>query len=132
MTCSTRPARARLLRSPGGSLAKLTTEPPAKALSAGADAVRHPGVQTTRRSERSAPAQLRRDVPDDAVQQVRVVVDAELVRDRQQQRVRGGDRLVPGELLDELVGLPGVRLAESGQPAVDEADLVLAAGLAPK
>ena len=77
----------------------------------------------------SAPAQLRRDVPDDAVQQVRVVVDAELVRDRQQQRVRGGDRLVLGELLDELVGLPGIRLAEPGRAAVDEADLVLAARL---
>src|SRR4051794_25880283 len=72
----------------------------------------------------SAPAELRRDVPDDAFQQVRVVVDAELVRDRQQQCVRSGDRLVPGEILDELVDLPGVRLAESGCAAIDEPDLV--------
>ena len=53
------------------------------------------------------------------------VVDTELVGDRQQQGVRSGDRLVLGQLLDELVGLRGVGLAEAGLAAVDESDLVL-------
>src|SRR5664279_4517829 len=89
-------------------------------------AVRRPAAPS---ASASAPAKLRCDVPEDAVQQVRVVVDAELVRDGQQQCVRGGDRLVAGELLDELLGLPCVRLAESGCAAVDVPDLVLTARL---
>ena len=37
--------------------------------------------------------------------------------------------LVVGELLDELLRFAGVRLAEPGRPAVEVADLVLAAGV---
>ena len=59
-----------------------------------------------------------------------VVVDAELVGDGQQQGVGRGDRLVLAEVLDQLVGLAGVRLAEARAAAVEVADLVPAAGLA--
>ena len=57
---------------------------------------------------------------------VGVVVDAELVRHGQQQRVGRRDRLVLRELLDQHVGLGGVRAAEDGaRVRVDVADLVL-------
>ena len=81
---------------------------------------------------RSVPPERGGDVAQQAVEQVRVVVDAELVREGDEQGVRGGDRLVLGQLLDEPVGLAGIRLAEAGDAAVDVADLVLAAGLPPK
>ena len=47
-----------------------------------------------------------------ALDDVGVVVDAELVRDGEQQGVGRGDRLVLGQLLDQLVGLGGVRPPE--------------------
>src|SRR5207253_1583294 len=74
----------------------------------------------------SAPAELRRDVPQDAVEDVRVVVDAELVRHGEQQGVRGRHGLVLGQLLDQLVRLAGVGLPEAGDAPVDVADLVTA------
>src|SRR6185295_17282199 len=80
--------------------------------------------------QRSAPAKVRREVPKHTVDQVRVVVDAELVRNGEEQCVRGRDRLVPGEILDELVRLPGVGLAEPRSAAVQISDLVLTVGLA--
>jgi hypothetical protein len=43
-------------------------------------------------TSRSAPAELRRDVPEDAVNGVGVVLDAELVGDGQQERVGRLDR----------------------------------------
>jgi hypothetical protein len=47
------------------------------------------------------PAQSRRDVLQDRFDEVSIVVDAQLVRDGQQQRIRLGDCLVLPELLDE-------------------------------
>jgi hypothetical protein len=64
---------------------------------------------------------------------VGVVLHAQLVRDGQEQRVGGGDRLVRGELLDEHIGLGGVRAAEDGARAgVDVPDLVAVASVAPE
>ena len=54
------------------------------------------------------PAELERHVLEDALDRVRVVYHPELVRAREQQRVGG-------ELLDELVGLGGVRQYAAGQ-----------------
>ena len=78
------------------------------------------------------PPEIGCEVPEHALDEVGVVVDPELVRDGEQQGVRGRDSLVLGEVLDQLVGLAGVRLAEPGDSAVEVADLVLAAGLAPE
>ncbi len=77
----------------------------------------------------SAPAEGRGHVVHDRLQHVGAVVDAELVGDGQQQGVGGGDRLVAGQLLDQPVGLAGVRLAEAGLAAVEDPDLVAAAAL---
>ena len=46
------------------------------------------------------PAELWSDVLQDALDDVRVVLHAQLVRNRQEQRVRRGDGLILGELLD--------------------------------
>src|SRR5450631_109651 len=83
------------------------------------------GGHSSPRRASSTPAELRRDVAHERIEDVRAVVDTELVGDRQQQGVRGGDRLVLGELLDQLLRFPGVRLAEACLAAVEEADLVL-------
>jgi hypothetical protein len=57
------------------------------------------------RLARLPPAELRGHEPEDALDGVSVVLDSELVRNGQQQRVGGLDRGVAGELLDEDVGL---------------------------
>src|SRR5574337_1056404 len=73
----------------------------------------------------SAPAELRGDVAQDALDDVGVVVDAELVGDRQEQRVGGGDGRVGRQLPDESIRLRGVGPAEDGpRRLVDVADLV--------
>ncbi len=69
-------------------------------------------------------------MPHHALEQVGVVVDADLVGHCQQQRVGGSDGLVLGELRHQLLGLPGVGLAEARGTAVELADLVLAGRLA--
>ena len=80
---------------------------------------------------RSAPSEFRRDVLEDALDRVRVVVDAERVRHGEKQCVGSGDRFVGREFFDEHVGLGGVRAAEDrARVAVDEADLILIARLA--
>src|SRR5829696_6398673 len=76
-----------------------------------------------------APTKLRRDMAQHSLHEVRIEVDAELARDREKQRVRGFDRLVFGKFLHELIRLPGVSLAKSGQALVQVTDLVLATGL---
>ena len=63
----------------------------------------------------------------EGVEDVQVVVDAELARDGEHDGVGGSDGRVGLELLDELVGLGGVGLAEGRAEAVDHADLVAAA-----
>ena len=78
------------------------------------------------REGRSAPAEGGRDVPQDGLEDVGVVVDAELVGDREEQRVRLRDRLVGLELGDQSVGLGGVGPAEHGAHVVDDADLIAA------
>src|SRR5690606_17833541 len=75
----------------------------------------------------SAPAEGRGDVGEHRLDQVGVVVHAELVGHGEQEGVGGGDRLVAGELVDEDVGLGGVGAAEDRPGGVvDVADLVLA------
>src|SRR3954470_23877309 len=76
--------------------------------------------------ERLTPAKLRSNVFEDALDRVRVVLDAKLVRDGEQQRVGCLDRRVPGELLDEHVRLGGVRAPEDRlRLRVQVADLIL-------
>ena len=58
-----------------------------------------------------------------------VVVDAELVGHREQQRVRLAHRDIVGELLGQRIGLTDVRLAEPRDAAVEMTELVLAAAL---
>src|SRR6478752_8821063 len=72
----------------------------------------------------SAPAELRCDLAQQAVEEVCVVVHPELVRNSQQEGVSGSDRLVLCELLDQPFRLPRVRLAESGNPTVQLPDLI--------
>src|SRR6185503_12864649 len=79
----------------------------------------------------SAPAQLGSDILENALEHVGVVVHAELIGDREEQRIRCHDRLVTGELFDERVGLTRVRAAEDGtRVGVDVADLILVVGVA--
>ena len=61
-----------------------------------------------------------------AVDEMGVVVDAELVGNGQQQRVCGRNCFVIAEFLDELIRLTGIGLAESSQPTIQVTDLVLA------
>ena len=74
----------------------------------------------------SAPAQGGSDVGQNRLDDMRVVGDAQLVGDGQQQRVGLGDGLVLLELLDQDIRLGGIAAAED-RPGllVDEADLVL-------
>src|SRR5258706_20710 len=88
------------------------------------------GPSCGRSCSRSAPAECRSDVLEDAFEHVGVVVHAQLIRDREEQRIGRRDGLVAGERLDEDVGLRGVRAAEDGPSVgVDVADLILVAGI---
>src|SRR5690349_16105346 len=90
------------------------------------DAALHEGTRG------SAPAELRRDVLEDALERVRVVFDSELVRHRQQQRVGRRDGLVRRELLHERAGLGRVRAAEDrAGGGVDVTALLLLLAAAP-
>ena len=68
----------------------------------------------------STPAKCWGYVTHKRVEDVRAVVDSELVGDSEQQRVGGSDRLILRELLDEPLRVSGVRLAEPRLTAVDE------------
>jgi hypothetical protein len=62
----------------------------------------------------------------DRLDDMRIIGDAQLVRDRQQQRIGFRDRLVLLELLDEDVRLGRIAPTEDGSRLlVDEADLIL-------
>src|SRR6187402_438687 len=66
----------------------------------------------------------------DRLDRMRAIVHAELVGDRQQQRIRLRDRLVLPQLLDQRIRLPGIAPAEDrSRLRIDEADLVLASAL---
>ena len=56
----------------------------------------------------SAPAEFRGDVLEDAFDRVGVIVHPQLIRDGQEQGVRGGDGFVRSELLDKDIGFVGV------------------------
>src|SRR6201996_2183760 len=72
-----------------------------------------------------SPAECGCHVGEDAVDDVGVVVDAELVRHGEQQRVGGCDRFVLLELLDQHIGLGRGGAAEDRLGLrVDEPDLV--------
>src|SRR5690349_19081911 len=72
-----------------------------------------------------SPAECGCYVGEDAVDDVGVVVDAELVGHGEQQRIGGCDRFVLLELLDQHVGLGSVGTAEDRLGLrVDEPDLV--------
>ena len=60
------------------------------------------------RAGRSAPAELGSHVLQDRLDRVGVVRDAELIRNGQEQRVRGLDRRVLGQLPHENIRLGGV------------------------
>ena len=66
----------------------------------------------------------------EGLQQVHVVVHAQLRGDGEHEGVGGHDGGVVLQGLDELVGFAGVAPAEGGLQAVDDADLVAAHGLA--
>jgi hypothetical protein len=55
-------------------------------------------------------SQARGDVAQYRTEDVGAVVGTELIGDGQQQSVGGGDRLILAQLLDELLGFPGVGL----------------------
>src|SRR6187399_1245121 len=98
-----------------------------------ADRKNHRSQVGRSRAPRSAPAEGRRDVLHDALDDVGVVLDAELARHGEQKRVGGGDRLVLRELLDEGVGLARVGTTEDRARAlVDVADVVAVAAAAPE
>src|ERR1700722_13282347 len=79
----------------------------------------------------SPPAQRRGDVLEDRLDDVDVVIDAELIWYRQQQRVGLGNGFVLLELFDQNVRLGGVAAAENGAPVVaEEADRVCALAVA--
>src|SRR4051794_3432250 len=62
---------------------------------------------------------------------MRAIIDAQLVRDRQQQRIGFRNRLVLPQLLDQRIRLCRITPTEDrARPRVDEADLVFAAALA--
>src|SRR5437899_1991623 len=89
-----------------------------------------PSVYASKGS-RSAPAEFRSDVLEDAFEHVGVVVHTQLVRDREEQRIGRLDRLVAREFFGQHVGFCGIRAAEDGpRVRVDVADLVLVAGVA--
>ena len=67
------------------------------------------------RTEASAPTQGRGDVGQDRLDDMRIVVDTELVGDGEQQRVSLGDGLVALQLLDKDVRLGGIGAAEHGE-----------------
>src|ERR1700704_6381048 len=91
----------------------------------------HQTVPERCRGARSAPAEFRSDVLEDAFEHVGVVVHTQLVRDREQQRIGRLDSLIAREFFDQHVGFCGVRAAEDGpRVRVDVADLVLVAGVA--
>jgi hypothetical protein len=71
------------------------------------------------------PADGRRDVPGDGVQDAGVVGHAELVGHGEQHRVGRADRLVGRQLGRDLVGLAGERPPEPGPHALQQADLVV-------
>src|SRR5262249_53443253 len=78
-------------------------------------------------SSTSAPTKARGDVVQDRVDDVRVVVDPELIGDRQQYRVGRTDGFVSLELIDEDVRLGSVAATKDGPLATAEkSDLVLA------
>jgi len=78
----------------------------------------------------SAPTERRGDVRQDRLDHVRIVGDAQLIGDREQQRIGLGDGLILLELLDQNLRLGGVAAAEDrARVGVDEADLVLTPAL---
>lgn len=75
----------------------------------------------------SPPAKAGRDMLQNRLDDMGVVVDAELIGHCQEQRVGLGDGLVLLELLDERVWLRSVAAAEDcALAAAEEPDLVLA------
>src|SRR3984957_11871262 len=80
-----------------------------------------------------APPQGGSDVGQDRFDHMRVVSNAQLVGDGQQQRVGLGDRLVFPELLDQYIRLGSIAAAEDrASPFVDESDLVIILAPAPE
>src|SRR5215204_1269339 len=81
---------------------------------------------------RALPPDRRSDVLGDRLEQVRVVLHAELVRDGEQERAGLADPGVLAQLLGDDVRLADVAAAEARDAAVDVADLVgrVAAGAA--
>src|SRR3569833_2793040 len=78
----------------------------------------------------SAPTERRGDVRQDRLDHVRIVGAAQLIGDREQQRIGLGDGLILLELLDQNLRLGGVAAAEDrARVGVDEADLVLTPAL---
>ena len=70
---------------------------------------------------------------EDRLDDMGVIVDAELVGHREQKRVGFGDGIVLGELLDQNIRLGGVAAAEHGAPVVaEEADGVFVLAAVPE
>src|ERR1700684_2397365 len=90
------------------------------------------GVQAPIRGLTSAPAESGCHVRENRLDNMRIIGDTELIRERQEQRVGLGDGLVAPELLSQDVRLSGIAATEDGPCLlVDEAHLVLFLASAP-
>src|SRR6476661_1325621 len=82
--------------------------------------------QSTVHPAPSAPAKRRGDVSQDRLNDMRIVRDAKLIRDCQEQRVSLRDGLIRLELLDQGFRLGGIAAAEDrASLLVDKSHLVL-------
>src|SRR6266540_1207994 len=79
------------------------------------------------RLQASAPTQSRGDMGKDRLNDMSVVIDAELVGHGKQQRIGFGDAFVTFQLLDEDVWLCGINATEYSTPVcLDVAEVILA------
>ena len=75
----------------------------------------------------SPPAHRGRDVGEDGLDHVSVVLDAELIGYGQEQGVGFSDRLISFQFLDQFAGFCRIGAAKNGAHIVDDADLIAAA-----
>src|SRR3984885_5415193 len=80
-----------------------------------------------RSSRGSSPAQSGRNVGEDGLDHVSVVLNAELIGYGQEEGVGFSDRLILFQFLDQFAGFCRIGAAKNGAHVVDDADLIAAA-----